>query len=130
MSIIQAALKARPDTTQLALEYNCLSTAAPGDLVCHDELNDRAVISVSTNTSINKVFGIILDKPTSVTAKVLLIGRLSGFTGLTLAGTVWLSALGDLTQTRPTTGYLHAMGEAESATEILFNPAKSRVLLS
>ena len=49
-------------------------------------------------------------------------GTISGFTGLTTGGKVFLSTVGGITQTPPTSGISQVIGTASSTTQIEFDP--------
>lgn len=53
--------------------------------------------------------------------KIVQIGRINGFTGLTPGGTCWLGASGALTQTAPTSGLTQEIGVALTADTILLD---------
>lgn len=53
---------------------------------------------------------------------------INGFSSLTLEATYYLSTLGQLTTTPPSTGILQALGTPKSSTEFIFSPTIAFVL--
>lgn len=105
----------------------CLAGAAIGDLIVESDSVTNLVETVTDNTDIRPVFAVIIDKPTDTTCTILLLGRVSGFSGLTKGSKVFLSVTGGITSTPPTTGYMQSLGVAKEVDTIDFNPNMQRV---
>ena len=132
MAAIDGALSANVNIAEtVAPLFDCDASAAVGDLVYQDTTTDKKVLVFSNNTNTQQWIGVIKEKPSSTTCNVLLIGLQDGYSGLTRGGAVFISPLGVPTTVRPTTSgqYLHRIGVATSATEVLFLPNNIRTLL-
>jgi len=105
----------------------CDNTAQVLDLVFEDNSIANKVISATNNTEVRPVMGIIIEKITATSCKVLLLGTVSGFSGLTKGRKVFLGTDGSVTSTVVTTGYLQCLGTAKEADTIIFNPNFTRV---
>jgi len=105
----------------------CLASAQVGEFVMESEvLVDR--IDVTTgNGDIRPVFAIIIEKTSDTTCNILLLGQVSGFSGLTKGRKVFLSDTGGVTSTPPTTGYVQSLGVAKEESIIDFRPNMQRV---
>jgi hypothetical protein len=106
---------------------NCLISTTVGDLVMESDIITNGVDSTSDNTDIRPVIGIVLEKPTTTTCKVLLVGTVQGFTGLTKARKVFLHTDGTIVSSLATTGYLQCLGTARDTDTVDFNPQLNRV---
>lgn len=127
MGIIGVALARQAETArEIVIPFTCLASAAVGDLVYQDPLNDKSVIVATSNTAQPQVFGVIKEKPGTTDANVLILGIVDGFSALAISGRVYLSTTGTITQTIPTTGFVHNLGFAVSETEVLFIPNNVR----
>lgn len=128
MGIIGVALAQNAQTAkEIILRFTCEATALPGDLVYQDQSNAKKVLVNTDNALTEQTIGVIKEKPGPTDANVLILGILPGFTGLTISGRIFLGTSGGITQTIPTTGYVHNLGLAVSETEILFIPSNERV---
>lgn len=106
---------------------NCLSTAEVGDLVVESEVFvDRVDVAVD-NVDVRPVFAVIIEKLDDTTCKVLLLGQIGGFSGLTKGRKVFLSIDGGITSTPPTTGYMQSLGVAKEDSVVVFRPNMQRV---
>ena len=129
MGIIGVALAQNANTArEIVLRFTCESSAAEGDLVYLDPGSDNRVLVHTSNTVINQTIGVIIGKPSSTDANVLILGKADGYTGLTRSGRIYLGTDGAITQSLPATGYVQKLGVATSDTEILFIPTNERVL--
>jgi hypothetical protein len=129
MAIIGVGTARRAETAkEVVIPFDCETTAQTLDLVRLDPTAANKVLSLTTNTTLEHCIGIIKEKPSPTSANVLILGRISGFTGLSEAQKVFLSPSGTITQNLPTTGYVHILGHATSEEEILFIPNNIRVL--
>lgn len=127
MGIIGVALARQAETArEIVIPFTCEASAAEGDLVYQDPLNDKRVIVATDNTQVPQVFGVIKEKSGPTDANVLILGIAGGFSSLTISGRIYLSTTGTITQTIPTTGFVHNLGFAVSETEILFIPNNIR----
>lgn len=106
----------------------CDVFASVGDLVMESDSVANKVDVAINNTDIRPVIGIIISKPTTTTCQIMLVGRVSGLSGLTKGRKVFLSESGELTSTLVNTGYIQCLGVAKEADEIDFNPQLQRVL--
>jgi len=111
----------------LVLPRNCLITANVGDFVYPDETIDYLVTVAVNNTADPSVIGIIMSKVSPTVANVLLVGVVTGFTGLARGKLVFLGTDGKATTTKPLTGDVQILGKAVSSTEILVNPEAQKV---
>lgn len=120
----------RDETALNSVVYSrvCDVSVNVGDLVWESETVINAVDTATNNTDIRPVFGIVISKPTTTTAKVLIIGTVAGFSGLTKARKVFLSMTGTVTSVVATTGYLQCLGVARDPDVIDFQPQLNRVL--
>lgn len=105
----------------------CLVGAAIGDLVVESATVTNLVETAVNNTDIRPVFAMIIDKPTTTTCTILLLGRVGGFSGLTKGRKVFLSTSGTITSTVAATGFLQCLGVAKETDTIDFNPQMERV---
>ena len=115
---------------RVLIPFACDISTTSGDLVYPDSVTDEKVISATDNTEIKQVIGIVYNKPQTNSCNVLVLGTFDGFSGLTKGDRIFLSTSGSLTTTKPTTGYMHNLGVAISATEVLFIPNNTRLLLN
>lgn len=129
MAIIGVSLARNADTAlRVVIGFACQAGLVTGDLVYQSSVDDKSVIKVPDNTLVAQTIGVCLEKPTTTTCKILVLGVVDGQTGLTKGGRIFLSTTGTLTTTKPATGYLHNLGVAVSATEALFIPNNVRLL--
>jgi len=105
-------------------EFECTSGNV-GDVVHHSATTDNKVEASTNNTDDQRSIGVIIEK-NGTTAKVKILGYVSGFSGLTRGAEVFLSTSGTLTSTPPTTGYVQIMGYATSTTEVCLEPGNFR----
>lgn len=114
-------------TQTIVVLRNCSISDSIGNLVVESNSLSNGVDSITDNTDVRPVIGIIIEKPTTTTCKVLLQGTLSGFSGLNKANKVFLNIDGTVTSTVVTTGYLQCLGTSIDADVINFNPQLNRV---
>lgn len=112
----------------IVVSRNCLISVSVGDLVMESNLIANGVDEVTNNTDVRPVIGLVLEKPTTTTCKVLLQGTVEGLSGLTKAGKVFLNTDGTITSTVVSTGYLQCLGTSRDADAVDFNPQLNRVL--
>jgi len=116
-------IKASTKAKTLQDIFPCDASAATGDFVRASATIAGGVDVASNNAIKRPVIGLILSKPTTTTAEILLLGKASGFSGLTQGDTVFLSSTGTATTTAPGgSGYLQILGAATNTTEIIFSP--------
>lgn len=100
--------------------FDCSPTLALRDLV---KITASNFVSKVTSNSASEIpwgiLGIVTDKPTSITASVALFGRVSGFSGFTPGDVLFVSTIGTLTHTVPSTGTVQIVGFASKSDEII-----------
>ena len=116
----------------------CSGTDAVGDLVYHTGLApsdtpEVAKVDIDIQGE-DRVFGLILEKPTINTCRVLIEGELSGV-GFTPGATYYANTTSQLTPTRPIrrpggTRSVHIVGTALTSTTLFFRPAENVARLS
>lgn len=104
-----------------SFEVPCAATVAVGDLVVY-----AAGILVTVTSNLNSVIpygivGICTGKPTLTTANILLVGKVTGFSGLVTGAPLFVNSSGSFGAC-PLTGNVQNLGYALSATEIIFEP--------
>jgi hypothetical protein len=97
--------------------------------VCESSSITNGVDKVTSNTESRDVIGYVIGKPDATTASILTKGVISGLSGLTKAGRVYLSSSGGITSTMPYAGYLRTLGQAIDADTIDFDPSVTKVKL-
>jgi hypothetical protein len=113
------------------ITLNCDNTATVSDIVYNDTSISNKVI-VHTNNTLNvTTLGIIIEKPTSTTAVILILGNcLETYSGLNLSKKVWLSNTGSLTTVRPTSGYLQEIGICLDLNKVFVNINHMKIKLA
>jgi hypothetical protein len=87
-------------------------------------ISDETVSSIASNSTANApngIFGICFDKSSDTLCRVLFIGRLGGYSGLTVGSALFLQTDGSVGHTVPTTGMVQQIGFAVSSTDAIFN---------
>lgn len=129
MAIIGVALATNAQTAErVIVTMSCDPSVVVGSLVYQSTSVDNLAIPATDNLGVPQVIGICTNKVNATTAKILLLGIVTGLSGFSVGARIFLSSTGTLTTTRPTTGYLHNLGVALSSTEALFIPNNIRVL--
>ena len=129
MAIIGVALARNAQTAKaIVIPFSCEASASIGDLVYPDPSTDLKVLVNTDNQEIEQTIGVILEKPASESANVIVLGIVTGYTSLTRGGKIFLSDSGTITQSPPATGYIQNLGVAVSETDILLQPSNERVL--
>lgn len=129
MAIIGVALATNAQTAErVVITSPCDPATVVGDVMFQSTVTDDTLLPCVNNTSVSQAIGVCTEKINATTCRVLILGRVSGFTGFVTGGRIFLSPTGKLTTTRPTSGYLHNLGVALSSTEALFIPNNIRVL--
>ena len=105
----------------------CDASLAPGDLVCESSSITNGVDKVTSNAETRSVIGWVISKPTSTTAEILFKGVITGLSGLTKTGKVYLSDTGGFTDTIPSSDYMHILGHAIDTDKIDFDPSNIKV---
>lgn len=112
--------------------FDCAQSTSIGDLVVPSEILNDTVESVSTNYYPNLVFGVVVAKPTPTRATVLVSGRLQGsqyqLMGLDFGKALYVSPLGKLTTTPPTTGHVQRLGIAIKSDSVFLLPSMDKVI--
>lgn len=115
--------------SRVVLLFDCEATAAIGDLVYQDSVVQNKVIVCTDNTTLEPAIGVIIEKPTSTTCNVLVLGLYDGYAGLTIGDKVFLDTDGTVTTgTKPTSGYVQNLGQVVAPDTIFFLPNTTRVL--
>ena len=112
-----------------AIERSCDSGLAVGDLVCESSSIANGVDKISNNSDVRSVIGWVISKPDATTANILTKGVISGLSGLTKTGKVYLSTSGDFGSAMPSDGYLQILGHAIDADTIDFDPVNTKIKL-
>jgi hypothetical protein len=112
------------DTTQVCDVFGTDASTSILDLCVITA--DNFVSSISDNlesTMGNGIFGVVKSKPTATSAEVLFLGRISGFSGLTVGKAVFVGTDGVPTTTIPfiDEGVIQQIGFATSSTEFFMN---------
>jgi len=103
-------------------------SVAVGDIVRVESAD--LVVTCSDNLNINPAIAIVIEKPSPTTAKLMLVGYISGYSGLIPGRTLYLANDGSIAQTPPNSGenrYQQALGVALSESKILFKPEFQRL---
>jgi hypothetical protein len=107
-------------TVALILQnMDCEASAQPGDLVRIDTLIPNKVVVAVDNSVKEPVIGVIKVKNTSTTCDVYLRGIIDR---VLPQGRLYLSALGDFTNTPPTADYLQTLGYSFGNGKINLEP--------
>lgn len=114
----------------VTVTYDCDVGAAVEDIVVLSQTTDNKVESLTSNIYTGLAIGQIVEKPTTTTAKVQVIGILA-VTGASFSkgNPVFIDATGNLTTTVPTTGSIQVMGTAISATDYMLLPMSEKTTL-
>lgn len=122
------------DSVELAQKvqetFTLYGPAAVGDLVVPSANQAESVEAISSNYYSNLVLGVITGFVDPTTVKVLVSGKLTGasnqLAGLTFGQAIFVSSLGKITTTPPTSGHLQAMGTAlkQDVVFLLISPNK------
>ncbi len=127
-----------PTTTDVAEKiadiFGCPVTASVGDVVVPSTTIQDQVDPITSNVFANLGFGVIIEKLTLTTCKVLISGKLegaaNGVSGLTFGKVVFIGTNGLLTTTKPNTGHLQKMGMAIKSDAVFLLPSLEKVVLS
>lgn len=128
LDLTSAPAPGSQSATRVVLQFNCDVSAAVGDVVYQDSLNDQKVIVAVDNTSVQPAIGVIINKIDPTTCEVLILGLYEGFSGLTIGRAVFLSTSGGISSLDPATGYSHKLGVAVAPDTVFFTPTTTRVL--
>ena len=131
-SFIQIALAANAENARRVLQtFSCESSLNVGDPVYIDPTTANKVLKPGDNLGAEQIIGLVFQKPSPESARVIMLGVTPGFSGLTICGRVFLSTAGAVTQTKPTNnGYLQRVGIAVSETENLVFPDNVKVKMT
>lgn len=120
-----------PSTNQprvVVPDFTCTSSAVPGDFVVEDISVARKLNVVTSNTKEmipHGVLGVIFEKQSSTSCSLLILGLVSGASGLQFGKPIFVGTDGKIAQTKPAIGTSHRVGIAISATEYIFNPSQN-----
>jgi hypothetical protein len=102
------------------LEFDTDTLTQPRDPVVITGADFVQKISDNTATTIpNGIFGFGVEKPSTTRIKVLFLGKLEGFSGLSIASRYFISTSGGITTTPPITGMVQQVGFAINSTTLL-----------
>ena len=110
------------------IERDCDAGAAVGNLVYDSLTLDDYVDIANDNVDSRSVIGIIVEIPEVGRAIICTKGQISGLSGLTKAGKVFLSDTGGLSTILPDEGYLQILGRASDSGVLNFNPINTKIL--
>ena len=106
----------------VAVDATCPSGVSPGDPVIINGANSVANFSDNLAATIpHGIYGFCESKPTPTTAKVIIIGNVSAFAGLTVGAAYFISTAGGITTSAPTTGTVQQVGMAINSTTLTVN---------
>jgi hypothetical protein len=115
---------------KVAAEFNCAAEVVVGDLVRPSETDADTVLRVTSNTYSGLVFGIVIEKISSVRCKVLVSGKITGLTALDLGKAIYVNDVGGITTTPPLTGHRQKLGISINATTAFLLPSMEKVILA
>lgn len=114
--------------------FGCLASVSVGDVVVPSTTVSDHVDTLSTNAYDNLAFGVVIEKISLTSCKVLVSGKLTGaafgISGLTFGKAVFIGTDGSLTTTVPVTGHRQKMGMAIKSDSIFLLPSLEKVVLS
>jgi hypothetical protein len=96
-----------------------------------DSSQEDYVIPIIDNRTTNACIGIVKDKPTTTSCRVLTYGlhTVIDIESLVPGKKVFVDIDGTLTTSRPLTGYLQTFGISRGENKVLVNPSYDRVKL-
>ena len=131
MAIIGVALARDADTAQrVVLTFTCHPSTTVGNVCAQDLVTPNFVFPLVNNSTSNHAIGVCQEKINATTCRLLILGVVTGWSGLTTGAKLFLSTSGTLVTTKPATGFAHNLGVALSSTEGLFVPNNIRVMQS
>lgn len=114
--------------SRVVLEFTCAASVAINDLVYQDSVNQSTAVECTDNTTVQPTIGVVIDKPTTTSCEVLVLGIQEGYTGLSIGSKIYLDTDGTVTTTKPSSGYMQVLGTAVATDTIFFLPNSQRVL--
>ena len=120
--------KGPPATVKIL--FTCAASVVIGDWVVASQTASEQVEAVGNNTYSDLVIGAVCDKPSTTTCNVAVSGVIDGYSGLTQGKRVFIGASGLPTTTKPATGNLQVVGTAISASKILIDVSRVKVVQS
>lgn len=123
-TIISVPPPPAPATSAPKLIANFITDAgtAVGNIVRVNGTNTVTKITDNFSATIpNGIFGIVTNKPSSISADVIFVGIQGGYSGFTAGLPLFVSVAGVPTHTPPTTGMVQQIGFAVSSTELFLN---------
>lgn len=107
------------ESPKLSETFDTDAGTLPGDLVRVTGVNFVSKITNNFSATIpNGVFGMVWQKPTSITAKVIFLGIMDGFSGFSPGSPLFVSTAGAPTHAIPATGTVQQIGFAISASKL------------
>jgi hypothetical protein len=116
-----------PTTPELLFIYNSDGTLAVEDLVYQSPSENRYVLKVIDNTTVNPVIGMVQSLQMNDTVVVMQVGIFTITDTLSSGKTVFVGTNGRPTTTPPSTGFLQSLGVATTTNELFINPEVRRV---
>ena len=119
-----------PDGSPLYIvnNYNCDTTLAIGNLVYFSTAVEESVIKLINNRNVNFAIGIVEEKLTDTTCKVLHYGiSLNNYANILLGKKVYLGSNGLPTSTLPNNGYIQVLGTTMYSNILFFNPITTKI---
>lgn len=111
-------------------DRTCLADLAIGDLVMESLTISNGVDKVTDNLEVRSVVGLVIEKPETTRATILFKGRIDGLSGFTKARKFYLSETGTMSSTKPGSGNVHILGQANDADVLLFDPVNTKIKLA
>lgn len=110
----------------ILLNATCLAATQLQQFVIASGSSTGVTVLASNKKTLmpNGVLGIVMSKSSSTVCRVLIRGRLSGFTNLP-TGDLFVSTTGGITNVAPSTGVVQCIGRRLSATELMFDPKQT-----
>lgn len=108
--------------------YDCDSSTSVGDLVYMSPTIDNFVHSATNHKNINPIIGIVLEKVTTVTARIQLFGECEiNYPLLEKSKNVFLGIDGKPTNVVPSDGYIQNLGVCLEDGKVFLNIEYSRI---
>lgn len=114
---------------KLAEDFTCNVGSVVGDIVIADPAIDLKVLSLSSNIYQNIAFGVIVEKYTDTSCKVLISGKITTSETLSPGKPVFISPTGVFTTTPPTSGHRQILGIAIASSIVYLSPSPEKVVL-
>ena len=114
---------------KIIIEADCPSGVSLGDIVRYSSTVANEVETLSSNVYASLAVGVVVEKPTSTTCKVQMVGVLEdNLSGLTTGKPIFVGTSGEATTTPPVTGSLQVLGVAIDVNKALLNVQFEKVV--